>query len=170
MQLKAKAGAVLVGAALAIGGLSVTAHADSNVQASNSCDHCETTTGESNSSNSQATFVGQNAGACANVQEGDNSAEVSQDSKAQSGDGVDGQVIGSAGSGDTNIVAANSCDHCKVTTGDANASNSGITFVGLNSILGVNVQDGDNSAEVDQVSWSSTGDGVTGQVIGLVTA
>lgn len=172
MDLKAKAGAVLVGAALAIGGLSISAHADTNVQASNGCDHCETTTGESTSNNSQASFTGQNAVVGANVQEGDNSSEVSQESKASSGDGVDGQVIGAAdsGDGDVNIVAANDCDHCKTTTGDANASNSSISFVGLNALVGVNVQDGDNSAELDQVSWSNTGDGVTGQVIGLVTA
>jgi len=124
-----------------------------------------------------------------NAQEGDNSSDISQSADASSGDGVGGEVIGvvtSAG-GSADIVAANTSDDVNVDTGDADANNDAAAFVGLNyssgptaaglsitadldSASGNNVQEGDNSLDGSQDATASTGDGVGGQVLGVVSA
>jgi len=155
--------------------------------------------GENNSdafvglNSSSGTFVGAadvlNAGGAVNVQEGDNKYNLSQTVTATSGDGVGGEVIGvvtSAG-GSASIVAANTSTDVDIDTGDARAFNDAAAFVGLNasSVTSVvnpfaadvlnastatNVQEGDNKLNADQSATAATGDGVGGQVLGVVSA
>jgi hypothetical protein len=173
MDLKAKIGTLVAGSIIAVAGFGATgtAWADTNVTASSSCEDCESSTGEATSSNTSATFTGQNNAGGINVQEGDNSSDVDQSSQAESGDAASGQVVGvaSRGDGDANVNASSTCEDCSATSGNANSGNVAIAFVGQNNFGGINVQDGDNSSDVDQVSHAQTGDGVTGQIVGLVT-
>lgn len=126
--------------------------------------------------------------ASGNIQEGDNESDISQTADAASGDGVGGQVIGvvtSAG-GSADVVAANTTTDSDVDTGDAEADNSAAAFVGLNKAskagqisvtadinggtLTGNVQEGDNSFDGSQEATAASGDGVAGQVLGIVSA
>jgi len=125
-----------------------------------------------------------------NVQEGDNEVETTQHADAASGDGVGGQVIGvvtSAG-GSADIVAANTSTDVDVETGDADAENAALAFGGLAGAVGFgaggasatasdiddvdanNVQEGDNEVSADQSANAASGDGVAGQVLGVVSA
>jgi hypothetical protein len=126
-------------------------------------------------------------GNAVNVQIGDNSQELSQDATATSGDGVGGSVIGvvtSAG-GSADVVAANTSTGIDIDTGDADASNDAASFVGLNNsgtetvtaagsdianASATNVQIGDNDLGADQSATATSGDGVGGQVLGIVSA
>jgi len=130
-----------------------------------------------------------NTGGVVNLQEGDNKYDLNQTVTATSGDGVGGEVIGvvtSAG-GSASVVAANTSTDVDISTGDARAFNDAAAFVGLNSstdtsvanpfaadILNAstatNVQEGDNKLNADQTATSATGDGVGGQVLGVVSA
>ena len=120
-----------------------------------------------------------------NVQVGDNEAETEQSGNASSGDAVAGQVAGVVSSGDASIDATNRSEDVDVETGDATGSNSASSFVGLTAgsstalsaagddILNgaaTNVFVGDNSYELAQDATATTGDGVGGQVIGVVTS
>jgi hypothetical protein len=125
-------------------------------------------------------------GGCDNVQQGDNRSTGRQSATANSGDGVAGQVIGAVSGGATSIDASNTSEGVDVQTGKADSSNEAATFVGLNesdsttSILADvkdscksgcdNVQEGDNRATYNQTASSTSGDGVGGEVIGVVTS
>src|SRR5207244_1915711 len=124
-----------------------------------------------------------------NLQEGDNKYDLNQTVTATSGDGVGGEVIGvvtSAG-GSASVVAANTSTNVDIQTGDARAFNDAAAFVGLNSssdtsvanpfaadvlntASATNVQEGDNKLSASQTATSATGDGVGGQVLGIVSA
>jgi hypothetical protein len=124
-----------------------------------------------------------------NLQEGDNKYDLNQTLTATSGDGVGGEVIGvvtSAG-GSASVVAANTSTNVDISTGDARAFNDAAAFVGLNSssdtsvanpfaadvlntASATNVQEGDNKLNASQTATSATGDGVGGQVLGVVSA
>lgn len=120
----------------------------------------------------------------ANVQEGDNDSESSQSGDADSGDAVVGQVAGVVSAGDTSVDATNRSEDVDASTGDAEGFNSaaatvghsagdaslGISTADIDNLLAVNVQEGDNDHEVDQDASVTTGDGVGGQVIGVVTS
>jgi hypothetical protein len=174
----------------------VVSSGNASVDATNKSDHVDVSTGDADGTNSASTFTGLTAGtstvlladvlnnSATNVQEGDNSTELTQDATATTGDGVGGQVIGvvtSAG-GSADIVAANTSDHVDIDTGDSDVSNDAATFTGLNATGTVtnladvanasatNVQEGDNSTEASQVALSASGDGVGGQVLGVVSA
>lgn len=175
MDLKAKVGAVLASAIIAVAGLGAvapSAQADTNVTVSNSCDDCESESGNAASQNNAAAFVGQNNASGTNIQQGDNEADVEQSANASSGDAVSGQGVGvvGGGSGDTNVNASNTCDDCKSSTGNVFAQNNAIMFVGLNTASGTNIQDGDNEADLEQSSYVNSGDGVSGQIVGVVTS
>jgi hypothetical protein len=117
-----------------------------------------------------------------NVQEGDNDTESDQSGDASSGDAVAGSVVGVVSSGDASVDATNRSEDVEVQTGDATGNNSASSFTGLTAgsdtfvasdILNfgaTNVQEGDNETELTQSADASTGDGVGGQVIGVVTA
>jgi len=125
-----------------------------------------------------------NRATATNVQEGDNEADTDQEGNASSGDAVAGQVVGVVSSGDVSVDATNRSEDVEVETGDAEARNESDAFVGLQAgtstgfdaalddvvnIGGaVNVQEGDNEYDLDQEANASTGDGVGGQVIGVV--
>jgi hypothetical protein len=117
-----------------------------------------------------------------NVQEGDNDTETDQSGESDSGDAVAGQVVGVVSSGDTSVDATNRSEDVDVETGDAEGSNSAASFTGLTAgsetaiaadifnLGATNVQEGDNETEVTQAAEASSGDGVGGQVIGVVTS
>jgi len=171
-----------------------------SVDATNKSDHVDVQTGDARGTNNSAAFVGLNsstttavgsaadllnASPVTNLQEGDNKYNLNQTLTATSGDGVAGQVIGvvTSGGGSASIVAANTSTNVDIETGDARAFNDAAAFVGLNSssATGVaadvlntasatNVQEGDNSLDANQTATSKTGDGVGGQVLGVVSA
>jgi hypothetical protein len=121
-----------------------------------------------------------------NVQEGDNDTETEQEGNAGSGDAVAGSVVGVVSSGDASVDATNRSEDVDVETGDATGENNASSFTGLTAGTGtavggfdaddidndgaVNVLEGDNETDFSQSADVSTGDGVGGQVIGVVTA
>ena len=128
-------------------------------------------------------------GFATNVQEGDNEHSSDQSGEAQSGDAVVGQTAGVVSSGDASVDATNSTEDSEAETGDAQGHNSVSTVVGLinsgcgaaitvdicpaadvTNVLGTNVQEGDNVAETVQAATVASGDGVAGQVVGLVAS
>jgi len=134
-----------------------------------------------------------NNGSAANVQEGDNEFDLEQEANATSGDGVGGQVIGvvttdpcGCGGASASVVAANTSEDVDIETGDAEAENDADAFVGLNATGTVNfdadiadvinlatasnVQEGDNELDAEQDANAASGDGVGGQVLGIVSA
>jgi HAMP domain-containing protein len=174
----------------------VVSSGDTSVDATNHSEDVDVTTGDASGTNSASQFVGLTAGsdtavladilngAAANVQEGDNSSEVTQAAEAASGDGVGGSVIGvvtSAG-GSADVVAANTSEDVDLDTGDSEAENDAAAFVGLNATGTVlsaadvinasatNVQEGDNDYSADQSAEAASGDAVGGQVLGVVSA
>src|SRR5581483_9692730 len=128
-------------------------------------------------------------GGCENLLDGNNTATLNQSAASKTGDGVGGQVIGAVTSagGSASIVAANTSTNSDITTGDARSTNDFASFVGLNDadtttvsagdITGScstgecsNVQNGSNRLSGNQTATSATGDGVGGQVLGVVSA
>jgi hypothetical protein len=130
-------------------------------------------------------------GSHGNLQDGDNRQTSTQTANATTGDGVAGEVIGvvTAAGGSASVVAANTSNNVDVTTGDAHADNVSDAFVGLVNVAGdgefgvgpsdisnvtahgdSNIQDGNNRQTLDQAANSTTGDGVAGQVVGVVAA
>jgi hypothetical protein len=188
----------------------------SSIDARNTSDNVDVTTGDARTDNAASAFDGLNASSasvvvapgaadisgtcqtpsptplpsCGNVQDGDNTTTANQSASATTGDGVGGQVIGAVTSagGSASIVAANTSTDSDITTGDAHATNDLAAFVGQNfslSTLSVvasdvidsctttgcgNVQSGDNRLTGTQSATSTTGDGVGGQVLGVVSA
>lgn len=123
-------------------------------------------------------------GECTNQQDGDNEAESTQAGSSNSGDAVGGQVVGVVSAGDASVDAKNRSEDVDIETGEAHAGNDAATFVGL-SFTGddieveteeaeadevTNQQSGDNEYSFDQSADATTGDGVGGQVIGVVTS
>jgi hypothetical protein len=180
-----------------------------SVDARNTSSNSDVTSGDARGTNTANSFTGLNAADtttvggtadvtnscelafCANVQDGNNTSNLTQSANYTTGDGVAGEVIGAvtAGGGSASIVAANTSSNDDVTTGDARGTNDAAAFTGLNSADSntsvaagadvtntclasecFNVQDGNNRANVRQTSTASTGDGVAGQVIGAVSA
>lgn len=93
MQIRRRIAIVAV-AGLGVLGLGHAVLAATEINASNTCKDCKSDTGDATTGNAAATVVGQFGGP--NTQDGDNEADVEQDANAQSGDSVNGQVIGSA--------------------------------------------------------------------------
>ena len=174
----------------------VVSSGDTSVDATNDSDGASAESGSASGGNSSASFVGLDAGtattivadigslAATNVQEGDNSLELTQVSNSVAGDAVAGQVIGvvTTGGATTDIVAADTCS-CSASSGGADSFNSAASFVGLStgtaSVIGVadiasasatNVQEGDNSLEASQTATATDGDAVAGQVLGVVSS
>ncbi|MEX2539234.1 MAG: hypothetical protein WD646_11370 [Actinomycetota bacterium] len=139
------------------------------------------------------------ADGAANTQDGDNELEVAQSAQAVSGDGVGGQVIGVVSAGGASVDATNRSSDVDVSTGDSASTNDSGAFVGLltegasgeitqsnvatfddsdnNTVtqsnttdIGANTQDGDNELDVAQSAQAVSGDGVGGQVLGVVTS
>jgi len=127
--------------------------------------------------------VANNASAT-NVQEGDNKSSTGQSGTSKSGDAVAGQVAGVVSGGNTSVDATNKSDHVDLSTGDARGANTSSEFVGLNSATTTtvgaadiantapvtNLQEGDNKYDLNQTVTATSGDGVGGEVIGVVTS
>lgn len=166
--------------------------ADTSVTASNDSGDSKTNSGDATAHNSGAGFVGQQGGGstdvdssdvsnnqATNVQEGDNDLEATQSATSNSGSTIGGQVIGAVVDGDLTVDATNASDNVDLASGDADSSNDFNAFVGLSNATGTsigaadvvngaatNVQEGDNNADLTQLTDSSTGDAVGGQIFG----
>ena len=130
---------------------------------------------------------------------GDADAAADQEGSASSGDGVAGQVAGVVSAGDASVDATNRSDDVSVDTGDATGTNTAVVdaFTGVARAVGGDVDDacesdndadadddstatatsntdcsntGDADAAADQSADAASGDGVGGQVIGVVTS
>jgi hypothetical protein len=182
----------------AVGGqvVGVVSGGDASVDATNRSEDVEITTGDVEGTNSASQFVGLTAGtdtsvladiannSATNLQEGDNESEITQAAEASSGDGVGGSVIGvvTTAGGSADVVAANSSEDVEIDTGESAADNDAAAFVGLNAsgtvttaadianATATNVQEGDNEFEANQSAESQSGDGVAGQVLGIVSS
>ncbi len=159
--------------------LGVVSAGVTTVDATNSSTDVDIETGESESFNFIDSIVAQlsRSGAGDNeLEEGaDISSEASQAAESTSGDGVGGQVIGvvtSAG-GSAEVVGANTSEDVDIETGDTFADNF-IDFGDVGQVTalggGNNDADDDISAEFGQAAVASSGDGVGGQVLGIVSA
>jgi len=129
----------------AIGGQVIGAVTDGalNVDATNSSTDVDVETGDADSTNDFAAFVGLSGasetavgadianGDATNVQEGDNSADVTQRTDAVTGDGVAGQILGATSTGPADIVLANTSEDTDAETGDADEDSSSEIFSGL---------------------------------------
>lgn len=121
-----------------------------------------------------------------NGQEGDNKSTTQQSGSSTSGDSNAGQIVGTVSSGKTSVDATNSTDHADISTGDARGSNENASLTGQNvsfvtfidnleaadtaSIFSINLQEGDNKTDTVQMATIKSGDGIGGQVIGVVTS
>ncbi len=172
-----------------------------SVDATNSSNNVDVTTGDARAENDASSFTGLNtssataigtgadilnAAQTTNLQEGDNKTNLMQTATATSGDGVGGEVIGvvTSSGGSASVVAANTSKNVDVDTGDSRAINDAASFVGLNTstgtgiatadilntATGTNVQEGDNKLDANQSATAASGDGVAGQVLGVVSA
>ena len=117
---------------------------------------------------------------------GDADGEATQDGSASSGDGVAGQVAGVVSAGDASVDATNRSDDVSVGTGDAEGTNdanvdvdTGVfggagTCNNTNNAGGTQADSCTNSGDADgaasQSADAASGDGVGGQVIGVVTS
>ncbi len=170
---------------------------DTSIDSTNRSEDVDISTGDTSAANISSNFTGQHEGSridvltsdvdgdvIQNAQDGDNSSDVVQAAEASSGDGVGGTVIGvvtSAG-GSADVVAANTSEDVDIDTGDGDAANTLASLVGQNHSFAIidtsdvtltaasNAQDGDNDLSSDQSASSGSGDGVGGQVIGIVSA
>ena len=122
---------------------------------------------------------------CDNLQSGNNRLTGSQTATSATGDGVGGQVLGVVSAGAASLDATNRTDDSSVTTGDSRATNAAQEFVGINDsptttvglapaditgANGDNIQDGSNRKTLGQTANATSGDGVAGQVSGVVTS
>ena len=176
----------------------VVSSGKTSVDARNSSTDSSVQSGDARGSNSAGTFTGLNFNdgnatfapsditdsSGTNLQNGDNRSTYTQSSNAATGDGVAGEVIGvvTAGGGSASVVAANTTKNSDVSTGNADSSNDFAAFVGLNDndgnlnvsditgSNGTNLQDGSNRLTGRQASTATSGDGVGGQVLGVVSA
>ncbi len=167
----------------AVGGqvVGVVSAGDASVDSTNRSEDVDVETGEAIANNTiggtgAGAFTGQkNEGTGDNdVLDGDISSEANQSATATSGDGVGGAVIGvvtSAG-GSADVVAANTSEDVAIVTGDAEAANLLDVTVGqVNEGSGDNdVEDGNIEFSGDQAATAASGDGVGGQVLGIVSA
>ena len=164
-----------------------------SVDASNNSTNNDVDGGVTAGSNDATAFVGLDAEAttgkqgnvpatATNVQDGNNRAGGFQSSSVTGGVPIAGQVIGdvTGAGGSSSIVAANTSEDNTVETGDAEAPNSMLAFVGLEAeayggeaAVGAeasNTQDGNNSFRLSDLSSAASGDAIAGEILGVVSA
>jgi hypothetical protein len=158
--------------------LGVVSAGDTSVDATNESTDVDIETGESESFNFVDSIVGQDTAGDGGDNELEDGAEISgefdQVAESTSGDGVGGQVIGAVTSagGSADVVAANTSEDVDVETGDTFADN----FVDVGNVGQFTFADGNNDADDDisgefgQSATAASGDGVGGQVLGIVSA
>jgi hypothetical protein len=154
----------------------VVSSGTTSADATNSTDHADVTSGDARSNNDASTFTGLDASNATgtNIQRGDNKTWLSQDAEVVSGNASDGQIIGIVTSfgGTTDVVGANTSSFNDVTSGRAKSTNDATTFTGLQALLSdtstaTNIQRGDNKVSVTQTNPTTTGNAMSGQVIGV---
>ncbi|MEX0875712.1 MAG: hypothetical protein WD179_12200 [Actinomycetota bacterium] len=163
----------------AVGGLvvGVVSSGDTSVDATNHSEDVDIETGDAFAENDLEQEVGQDndgGGAGDNeLEDGEISSDVAQAATSTSGDGVGGAVIGvvtSAG-GSADVVAANTSEDVDIETGESVAFNFLDADVGQGAFnTGDNDAEDDISLEAAQTASASTGDGVGGMVLGIVSA
>jgi len=200
-------------------GAVTSAGGSASIVAANSSSTSDVTTGDADTSNDLAAFVGQNISDCSafsagpatcaagslsaaditngnavNAQDGNNRFTAGQTAAAATGDGVAGQVLGVVSAGAASVDARNATTDSSVDTGDADSANTATAFVGqdvttvtsvslpaggqtgdINGVAGQgglpnNLQDGNNNKTLSQSANATSGDGVAGQVTGVVTS
>ncbi len=167
------------------------AFAETSITSSNGGDNVNTKSGDATATNNSTAQVGQSsdgetktqdatAGEAANVQDGSNDADTSQQATTHSGAAISGQVIGGVSDDDLLINATNSVEDSTAETGESDGSNNADVLVGLvfgddansqDATAGeaINVQDGDNDGSLSQDVDSTSGDAVGGQYVGART-
>src|SRR5581483_6327977 len=147
-----------------------------SVDATNSTDHSDIESGDARIANTASTFTGLDASTAtaANVQRGDNKSNISQDAETASGNVSDGQIIGvvTSSGGSADVVLANTSSFNDVESGRAKSTNDSNTFTGLQALLfdgasSSNIQRGDNKTTVNQTNPTTTGNAMTGQIVGV---
>ena len=171
-----------------------------DIAAANTTTNSDITTGDANAENSLAAFTGLlattatatvgplaaadvNNATGTNVQDGNNRFTGDQSAHSLTGSGIAGQVLGVVSAGNTRVDASNTTTDSSVTTGDSTSDNDGAAFTGLlsagtatvapadvNNTTGSNIQDGNNTGTLHQTADAVSGDGVAGQVAGIVTS
>jgi hypothetical protein len=129
-----------------VGGQVIGAVVSGNLtaDATNLSEDVDLESGDSDSDNNFAAFVGLTGGSATalgaddilnnqadNVQVGDNSSDILQNTDAATGDAVGGQVFGGTVSGTTDAVLANTSEDTDADSGDADESNDVGQFTGL---------------------------------------
>jgi hypothetical protein len=129
-----------------VGGQIIGGVVDGNltVDATNLSEDVDLESGDADSDNNFAAFVGLTSGSSTalgaddivnnvadNVQAGDNSSEILQNTDASTGDAVGGQVFGGTVTGTVDAVLANTSDDTDADSGDADESNDIGQFTGL---------------------------------------
>ncbi|MEX0874893.1 MAG: hypothetical protein WD179_08035 [Actinomycetota bacterium] len=154
----------------------VVSAGDTSVDATNHSEDVDIETGAANGFNGQGSFTGQfnEDGDENELEDGEISSETVQASESNTGDGVGGQVIGvvtSAG-GSADVVAANTSEDVDIETGDSFSDNFADFGTGQATFDGGGENDAEDdiSSEVNQTASASSGDGVGGQVLGIVSA
>lgn len=117
---------------------------DLTVDATNASEDVDLTSGDADADNGFAAFVGLTAGSSTalgaddivnnqadNVQVGDNSSDILQNTAASTGDAVGGQVFGGSVTGMVDAVLANSSEDTDANSGDADESSDIGQFTGL---------------------------------------
>jgi hypothetical protein len=162
----------------AVGGqvVGVVSAGDASVDSTNRSEDVDIETGDAGGFNGVEQIVGQTIADSdgENESEAEISSEVAQDASASTGDGVGGAVIGvvtSAG-GSADVVAANTSEDADIETGDAFVENEVLAGIGQGNFGDApeNDSEDDISAEVGQTAAAASGDGVGGQVLGIVSA
>ena len=131
-----------------IGGQVIGAVSDGvlSIDATNLSRDTELESGDADSTNDFAAFVGLQAGSATalgsdsisnesadNVQLGDNSSSILQNTDASTGDAIGGQVVGGRSGGPSDIVVANTSDDTDASSGDADESSDVGQFTGLHA-------------------------------------
>ena len=114
----------------------------------------------------------------ADIEVGDAEASADQSGTAASGDAVGGQVVGVVSAGDASVDATNLSRDVDIETGDADASNNAYVvaiqasyaYAYAGALGDADVEIGDASAAAAQSANAVSGDGVAGQVAGVVTS
>jgi hypothetical protein len=130
-----------------IGGQVIGAVSDGilNVDATNLSQDVDNESGDADASNNFAAFVGLNASSgtilatdddviserARNLQVGDDSVSILQETDASTGDAIGGQVFGGRSGGPADIVLANTSDDAGTESGDAGELNNTESFTGL---------------------------------------
>ncbi len=105
---------------------------------------------------------------CSSSKNGDNESDGSQGNEITGGDAIAAQVVGLASEGNTKVGATNNSRDVSAKSGAIKSSNSA-GGSGGDAITGTAV-DGDDAPDIAQAAQATSGDGVGGQVIGVLTA